>query len=188
MPEFTIHTADTAPAKSAALLEQAEQAYGFVPNMLAMFAESPALLKAYMELGKLFAGTSFSPAEQQVILLTISRYNECHYCMAAHTVVAEMQKVLDETINAIRDDVPIADAKLEALRRFTTKVVETRGWISEEDARAFLDAGYSPQHMLEVILGVAMKTISNYTNHILNTPVDDAFAAKTWKPIAKKIA
>jgi len=88
--------------------------------------------------------------------------------------------------DAIRNDLPIADSKLEALRVFTTKVVDQRGWVSEEDIQAFVQAGYNKQQIIEVILGVSVKTLSNYVNHISQTPVDDAFAKRAWQPVSNE--
>ena len=183
MTQFTVHTKQTAPINSVPVLESAEKAFGFIPNLIAVLAESPAAAKGYLTLADIFDETSLTAAERQVIILTASRYNECHYCMAAHTVVAEMQNVSQQAIDAIRNDQPIENVKLEALRRFTTRVVDQRGWVSEEDIQAFLQAGYNKQQIIEVILGVSLKTISNYVNHISQTPVDEAFAAKTWQPV-----
>ena len=83
-------------------------------------------------------------------------------------------------IAAVRDERPIPDARLEALRRFAETVVDKRGWATEDDVQAFLAAGFGRQQVLEVILGVAFKTISNYANHLVDTPLDDAFAGQAW--------
>jgi len=180
MSHFKVHSPTTAPGRSAELLQQAESAFGFVPNLLGTFAEAPATLEAYMTLGKLFDQTSFSATERQVVLLAVSAWNECHYCVAAHSTIAGMQKVPRDVVDAIRDNRPIPDPRLEALRRFTTAVVERRGWAGDEAVAEFTAAGYTQQQVLEVILGVAMKTVSNYTNHITETPLDAAFAGEAW--------
>lgn len=181
---YTVHTTETAPEAAKETVRQAEQAYGFLPNLLGVMAEAPQLVKAYTTLNGLFEQTSFSPAERQTVLLAVSARNGCDYCVAAHSVIAGMQKVPDDVVQAIRDGQPIADAKLEALRRFTEAVVEKRGWPSDADVRAFHAAGYGEQQVLEVILGVGLKTLSNYTNHVAETPLDDAFASAAWNKAA----
>ena len=180
MTMYPIHTLETAPPSSARQLEQAQKKLGFIPNLYAVLADAPAALESYLSLGAIFDKTSLTPTERQVVLLSVSRTNHCQYCMAAHTVVAQMQSVPAAVIEALRSDHPIADAKLEALRTFTTAVVRKRGELDAEDLDAFLDAGYSRAQILEVIAGVAMKTLSNYTNHIAETPLDNAFAAAAW--------
>ncbi len=187
MSNFTTHTKETAPIKSAELLGNAEKAFGFIPNLLGVFAESPAALKAYLSIGQIFDESSFSPTERQLVILTASRFNECRYCVAAHSVVARMQKVPADVIETIRNDQPIADSKLQALRTFTTAVLEQRGWVTEDDTAAFLAAGYSKAQILEVILGISFKILSNYADHIADTPLDDAFAAKAWAPVSKRL-
>jgi uncharacterized peroxidase-related enzyme len=185
MSNFEVHTKDTASSESAELLSNAERAFGFVPNLLGVMAESPAILKAYLTIGQIFDESSFSPTERQVVILAASRFNECRYCIAAHSVIAGLQKVPAEVIEAIRNDQSIADSKLEALRSFTTITVEKRGWVSDADIAVFLSAGYSKAQLLEVILGIGFKTLSNYVNHIADTPLDNAFAAQAWAPEAR---
>ncbi len=182
MTKFIVHTKTTAPEQAVPVLEAAEQAYGFIPNLLGVMANSPATVDGYRTLMGIFEKSSFTPTEQQIVLLAVSRYNECVYCVAAHTVIADMQKVPQDVTDAIRNDRPIADKRLEALRHFTTKVVDQRGWISQEDQQAFIDAGFTRQQVLEVILGVSIKTLSNYVNHAVEIPLDDAFSARAWKP------
>lgn len=182
MSIFDIHTQQTAPKPSAELLANAKKSYGFVPNLLGVFAESPATLKAYLAIGQIFDESSFSPTERQLVILAASRVNECRYCIAAHSVVAGMQNVPANVIEAIRNDQPIADSRLEALRTFTTALVEKRGWVTDGDTAVFLEAGYTKAQVLEVVLGISFKTLSNYTNHIADTPLDDAFAPKAWTP------
>lgn len=188
MTNFQLHTQETAPPASAELLVDIEKAYGFIPNLLATFAESPATLKAYLSLGKIFDESSFSPTERQVVALTASRIGECHYCVAAHSTVADMQNISAKVVEAIRDDRPIADGKLESLRLLTTSVVENRGWVSEDETARFIAAGFTKAQVFEVVLGVGLKTLSNYVNHIADTPLDDAFAAKAWSPAQIRLA
>jgi len=180
MTTFTTHTIESAPEASKPLLESAKNAYSFVPNLLATMGEAPALLEGYMALASIFEKTNLSETERQVIQLTNNRLNGCMYCMAAHTSISQMAGVKPDVIEALRNDMPIADAKLEALRTFTTVINQSRGWPSEAEINVFLEAGYTQQNILEVILGASLKVMSNYTNHIAETALDDAFAANAW--------
>ena len=92
-----------------------------------------------------------------------------------------MQGVSADAVDAIRDG-NIDEPRMEALRDFTNKVVDKRGWVKEGEIEAFLGAGFTLAQVLEVILGVAFKTISNYANHVAETPLDDAFTARAWTP------
>ncbi len=188
MTNFTVHTLETAPEHSIASLQRAEKDWGFVPNLIGVLAESPAAAEAYLALSQIFDKSSLSPTERQVAILAISRYNECDYCMAAHSVIASMQAVPADVIQAIRDDQPIADTKLETLRTFATTVVDKRGWVSDEDVLAFLSAGYTQAQILEVIVAASLKTLSNYANHLVETPLDDAFSSRAWQPLKKPAA
>lgn len=179
-----VQSVESAPDASRDLLKSAGSKFGFVPNLLGMFANAPALLEGYLTLAAIFDKASLSPVERQIVLLAASFENGCEYCMAAHTAIAGMQKVDQAVIGALRDGQPIADAKLEALRSFTAEAVRTRGWPSAETVARFTGAGYTPAQALEVILGIGVKTLSNYANHLAATPLDAAFAPVKWsKPV-----
>jgi uncharacterized peroxidase-related enzyme len=180
MSIFSLHAVETAPAQSKPLLEGAKAKIGFVPNLLGVLAEAPAALEAYLSMNDVFARTSLSREEQQVVLLTVAVVNECEYCVAAHSTIAAAQGVADADIHSIREDTVLADTRFEALRRFTTLAVENRGWVAEADVQAFIDAGFTRQNVLEVITGISLKILSNYVNHLVDTPVDDAFAPQIW--------
>ena len=184
MSQFPVQTVESAPEASKATLEATQKAYGFLPNLFGVMANSPALVEAYASLSKIFGKSSFSPTEQQIVLLATSELNGCTYCMAAHSVVAQMSKVPADVIEALRAGQPLADSKLEALRQLTVAIVETRGWPSEDVVKAFHDAGYSEAQYLEVVLGIGLKTLSNYTNHAASTPLDANFKAAEWSKAA----
>ncbi len=185
MTDFTIHTLETAPAASRPLLAAAHKNLGFVPNLFGAFAASPTALGAYLDVGKHFDASDFTPTERQVVLMTANFENDCEYCMAAHSTIADMQQVDSNVVEALRSGATLADAKLQALRDFTRVMLVSRGRPTPDQLAAFTAAGYTERHVLEVIVGLAMKTLSNYTNHVVDTPVDDAFATRAWsKPEA----
>tara|TARA_R110002110_G_scaffold5222_1_gene27121 strand:+ start:1049 stop:1615 length:567 start_codon:yes stop_codon:yes gene_type:complete len=180
MTKFTQHTIETAPDSAKPFLQAAKDAYSFVPNLLGNMATAPALLEGYMTLAGIFEKTALSETERQIILMTNNRLNGCTYCMAAHTTISQMSKVPADVIEALRNGTPIADPKLEALRTFAAIVNEKRGWVEQDKIDAFIAAGYSEQSVLEVILGTSLKIMSNYTNHVTQTRLDEAFAPNAW--------
>jgi len=184
MSHFTYHDKHTAPADAVPLMEAAESTFGFVPNLVAVMAESPALTEGYLKLTEIFDKSGLSPVERQVVLLAVSRYHACHYCMAAYTVLARMTGVEEPVIQALRDNRPVPDARLEALRAFTVDMLEQRGWVSDEAVQRFVDAGFTRGNVGDVLVGIALKTMSNYINHMAGTEVDQAFAAGRWSPQA----
>ena len=151
-----------------------------MPNLIRVLAEAPAAAEAYMAVMDIFEGSSLSDAEKQTILLSVSFANGCDYCMAAHTTVASMKSVPSGIIEALRVGAALPDTKLDALAVLTRSVVETRGWPSEAAKEAFFAAGYGAREYLEVIVGVTVKTLSNYVNHAADTPLDTAFEAHKW--------
>ena len=175
-------TAQDAQDAAKTILEQSEAEMGMVPNMYARMANSPGLLQTYTEGYNRFREESgFSAAEQEVVLLTISRHNGCTYCMAAHSMIADnMSGVPEADLQALRDGKPLVDGQLRALADFCQHLLETQGHPQSQAVEQFLAAGYTERQILEIVLAMAVKLLSNYSNHLFQTPVDDAFAAYTW--------
>jgi len=175
-------TIEEAGPEAKAVLEKAKAQVGFIPNMYAFMANQPALLDTYLHgYGQFRQQSGFTPAEQEVVFLSISRFNGCHYCVAAHSMLADAKSGVPAAVtDAIRAGQPVPDAKLAALCRFTEVMVETRGLPSREQVEAFLAAGYSERHVLDVILAIAVKTLSNYSNHLFHTPLDAMFESRAW--------
>lgn len=182
MSNFPVHTRESAPEASIKTLDTVSGMFGFLPNLLGVMATSPALAEAYTALSGIFEKSGLNPTERQIVLLTVSRFHECHYCMAAHSVAAEMQHVPADVVEAIRADQSIADPKLEALRLYVNRLLEKRGWIDEAEMGELLTAGYTPSHALDVLVGVGQKTLSNFTNHFAHTPLDCVFEQRAWVP------
>ena len=187
MTTFPVHSGETAPEGSKPILAAAQKKFGFVPNLFRVMAEAPAAGEAYMAVMDIFERSSLSHAEKQTILLSVSFVNECDYCMAAHSTIAQMKGVAPEIVEALRGGTTLSDAKLDALAALTRSIVETRGWPSDEAKAAFFGAGYGTAEYLEVILGIAVKTISNYVNHAADTPLDPAFEAAKWPRLEESV-
>jgi len=178
---FPSHDLDTAPEASKPLLEQSQKAFGRLPGLHKVLAESPQAYEGYQVLHKLFTETDFDAEELTVVWQAINVENECHYCVPAHTGIAKMMKVSDEISDALRNETALPTPKLEALRTFTVQMFRQRGNVSDDQMNAFFDAGYGHRAVLDVILGMAQKTISNYVNHVAQTPVDDVFKPLAWE-------
>ncbi len=179
-------TVDTADARAREVLETARKATGGIPNMYAGMANLPALLDTYLHGYQLFRKEStLTAAEQELVFLVISRVNECTYCVAAHSWIADkVSKTPGQAIQAVRDDEVIEDPKLRALAAFTRTMVISSGNPTQAELEAFVSAGYTEKNVLEIILALAVKTISNYSNHLLHTEVDAKFESAAWAPKA----
>ena len=174
---------DNATESQKELLSITKKEFRMIPNMYKAMANNPILLKTYMDAYKSFRTLSkFSATEQEIIFLTISVENNCSYCMAAHSLIADLvSKVPPNITDAIRNGEEIPDTKLKSLYEFTSIMVNKRGNPSNEDVKSFLESGYNEKHILDIILAISIKTISNYTNHIFHTEVDPAFKIREWK-------
>lgn len=181
--ELRLLSVETAKGKVAALMERAMRWLGFVPNMYAAMANEPALYEAYASGYAAFrAECGFTPVEQEVIFLVISRENACDYCMAAHSFIADtVSKVPVEVTDAIREGRAITDTKLQGLAVFTAAMVRERGKVSPAERAAFKSAGYSDKQILGIILAISMKTLSNYTHFQFGLPLDAQFSARAWR-------
>jgi uncharacterized peroxidase-related enzyme len=189
MSTFQIHTEESAPVEARPILAGARAATGFVPNLHGVLAEAPAVLESYLHLWKTFQKmSSFSPVEQQVILLAVSVENACEYCVAGHTGLARQAGLDDASVAALREGRPLAEARLEALRRLAGSLTRHRGRVEDAEIDLFLAAGFTPRQVLEVILGIAVKTIGNSVNHVAHTPVDAVFQAHRWSPPSRTAA
>ncbi|MEO1128817.1 MAG: carboxymuconolactone decarboxylase family protein [Planctomycetota bacterium] len=178
--EFTYHTKQSAPAAAQAWLPD-----GFIPNLHAIMAESPSLLEGYKRLWDLLGASSLSPLEQQVVMMTANFENDCHYCVPWHTFIMKQSRMPDDVIEALRSGTPLPDPKLDALRTFTRLLIENRGHAGDAALEALLAAGYTRQHALDIILGLAVKLMSNYTNAVTHTRLDDPPKTYAWtKPAA----
>lgn len=176
-------TLDNANDTARPLLESAQSALGFVPQMYRHMAKAPGVLSTYMHGYEQFRENSdLEPAEQEVIFLTISRENGCGYCMGAHSMLADkVSGVPEDTLAALREGIEIPDERLAALSRFTQVMFRTRGMPDRDDVQAFLDAGFEENHIMQIILALAVKTLSNYSNHINQPDLDEAFAGHKWE-------
>ena len=180
MSKLTIHTIESAPEGSKESLQGSVKSFGMLPNLHGVLAESPNVLEAYKHLHGLFTSSSFNNDEQTVIWQTINVYNKCHYCVPSHTAIAHMSNVDASITDALRNNSVVPNSKLEALRQATLSLLQNQGNMPQADQDAFFAAGFNQQNLLDIILGMAQKTISNYTNHLAKTPVDEPFQKFAW--------
>lgn len=164
------------------IFDKTQKAFGFVPNMYKTMGSNPALLDAYIYSYNSFrANAGFNATEQEVVFLTAAYENNCEYCVAAHSTLADMAKVPTEVTDAIRNGTEIADPKLKQLSKLTRSLSLNRGIVPQDEVDAFLAVGYTEQHVLGILAGIAVKLISNYSNHITNPELEAPFTSRVWK-------
>jgi uncharacterized peroxidase-related enzyme len=173
----------TVSQKTNEIFEATKKSLGFIPNMYVKMGANTALLDAYTYAYNSFrANSGFTPVEQEVVFLSVAYENNCEYCVAAHSFVGDMMtKVPAEVTNAIREGKQVPDVKLAALSKLTRSLTANRGNVSQREIDAFLAAGYSEPHVLGIVAGIAVKTMSNYSNHNTDPELDAAFAGRVWK-------
>lgn len=185
---FQVHTTDTAPDGAKQTLGAIEERYGFIPNLAGVFAESPGAFKGLLSAIQAFddEALTLTTIERQVVQIAVAAENRCDYCAAAHSMLAHKLGVPRDQIDRLQQQESLDDERLEALRSFATAVVQQRGWINKNDLDQFLAAGFSKGQVLEVLLGVSLKTLTNYANHIARPEVNSQFAdfLPDWKDAA----
>ncbi|CAN7636955.1 carboxymuconolactone decarboxylase family protein [Acidovorax delafieldii] len=142
-------------------------------------ANAPAVLSTYLHGYSLFRSESgLKLAEQEVVFLAISQVNDCKYCTAAHSMIADkVSGVPAAVLMAIREHQPIPAPKLAVLYSTVTEMAQTHGRPNPKTVTSFLAAGYCERDLLYIVLAIAVKTLSNFSNHAFATDLDERFAA-----------
>lgn len=186
MAQFSFHDSRSAPAAAGPILDGVIRELGFLPALYAGLAESPTALRVYLDTAKSFAASSLSAVEQQVVLLAVSVANGCEFCVAAHSFIARnLVKVPSPVVDELRAGTSLPNPRLQSLAHFTRRFVAERGGVPDSAVDEFLAAGFTRAQVLDVVVGVSLKTLSNYANHMMKTPTNPEFASEAWRrPVA----
>ncbi|QES88445.1 carboxymuconolactone decarboxylase family protein [Rhizosphaericola mali] len=170
MKTINVPARDQVTEQNQHLFDNLKKMVGFVPNLYATFANSDNALANYLTLqsGK----TSLSGKEKEIVNLVVSQYNQCVYCLSAHTQIAKMQGFTDEQIIEIRKADITFDTKFNALSQLVKSSVENKGHATPEIVDAFFEAGYNEGNLVDVVVLIGDKIITNYLYAITNIPVD----------------
>ena len=163
---------EAAPAAARPLLDAVNKQLGLVPNLFRLIATSPAALEGYLGLNGALAKGALDAKTRERIALAVAQINGCDYCLSAHAYLGKnLAKLDDAEINANRKGMS-NDAKADAAVRFAVRIVSTRGQIETGDLTAVRAAGYSEAQIIEIVLHVALNTLTNYVNNVAETDVD----------------
>jgi AhpD family alkylhydroperoxidase len=180
MVNYPVQTIDSVPAASKPAIEQLEQAFGFVPNLVGALSNSPVLLNSLVGLFQRVHGGNFSEPEIQILLLTNAVTNSCHWAVAFHTALALQQGIDRADVQAIRERRLPANPRYAALSRLARTLIEQRGHLKNEDLAAFIEAGFKSELALEAIAVSAASTITNYGGTVTNPPLEAVFQEHVW--------
>ncbi|WP_438710073.1 carboxymuconolactone decarboxylase family protein [Aquimarina muelleri] len=170
MSTFNVPTREEVNTNNQAIFDNLNKALGFVPNLYATYAHSETALENYLNLAN--AKTSLSSKEKEVVNLAVSEVNQCIYCLSAHTAIGKMNGFTDEQILELRAGNASFDSKFNALAKLAKNITENRGKASQDVIENFFSAGYSKGNLIDAIVLVGDKTISNYVHSTTQIPVD----------------
>lgn len=181
MARLPIQSIDTADESVRPALEGAQQAAGYVSNLLGVLANAPAALEAYQTLSKINAKSALTLQEREVVQLVAGTRHGCTFCVAGHTALARNKaRLAPEIIAALRSQTELPQPRLQALAVFTEAVIASRGRVEDEELQAFLQQGFTAGNALEVILGVGLATICNFSNNLAHTPLNPEMRDDEW--------
>lgn len=166
-----------ATGKAAKLLSGVQAKLGMTPNLMRTMANSPAVLEAYLQFSGTLAHGDLSAQTREQIALAVGQANSCDYCLSAHSAIGKSVGLTPEQIRDARIGTA-ADSKSAALLKFTTQIVEKRGFVSDTDIAAVRDAGVNDTEITEVVANTALNLFTNYFNHVAETEVDFPAAEK----------
>ncbi|MEH0154182.1 carboxymuconolactone decarboxylase family protein [Limibacter armeniacum] len=168
--KFDVPTKAQVSEQNQAIFDQLEKGVGFVPNLYATFAYSDTALGNYLTFQN--AKTSLRTKEKEVVNLVVSQVNECRYCQSAHTAIGKLNGFTDEQIIELRKGSASFDSKLDALVKLAKEIAEKRGNVNPETLDRFFEAGYNKGNLIDVIVAVGDKVISNYLHNLTQIPID----------------
>ena len=172
MSRITPPAADQTPAASRPLLDAVNKQLGIVPNLMKVLAKSPSALGGYLNLNAALAKGALGPKTGERIALAIAEINGCGYCLAAHTYLGRNVAKLDDAEIAANRNGASNDAKADAAVRFAARIAHARGHVADGDVQAVKDAGFSSAEIMEIIVHVALNTLTNYVNEVAQTEID----------------
>lgn len=170
MNHINVPTRAEVSATNQAIFDQLKAGLGMVPNLYATFAHSDTALSTYMAFQN--AKSSVSGKAREVVNLVVSQVNECQYCLAAHTMLGKLNGFTDEQVLEIRHGQASFDAKFDALARLTRRIVKSRGHVDQTLVEAFFAAGWTKENLVDAIVVIGDKTVSNYLHSTTKIPVD----------------
>jgi AhpD family alkylhydroperoxidase len=174
---FADHTIESAPPGARRSMTATQQHLGYLPAAVARMAASPHLLDGFIKLNAIFESSTLDPLAREALVMTIATRNGCHVCVATHTARLTALGADSDIISGLRRAEPLADERLEAIRMFTLRVLDTAGDVGQQALRAFLATGYTSQNALEVVLGIGTYTMSTLANRLTGAPLDDQLSA-----------
>ena len=163
---------EASPSAAQPLLHAVEKQLGVVPNLFRVVGNSPAALEGYLGLNGALGKGELEAATRERIALAVAEVNGCDYCLSAHTLLGKNLAKLSEAENAANRDGISTDSKADAAVRFAVKLVKARGHVSDADVQAVKKAGYNDAQVIEIVLHVALNTLTNYVNEVAKTEID----------------
>ena len=177
MTMFTRHTIETAPAASRRSMTAVTAKQGYLPAAVGLLAESPEALDGFLRLSATFDACTLDPLAREVVIMTVAVRNGCHVCVAMHSARLAALGADPDLAAALRSGAPLGEGRLDAVRTFTRKVLDTAGEAGDEAVAEFLGQGFTRRNALEIVVGIGALTLSTLANRLTGAPVDEQLRA-----------
>jgi uncharacterized peroxidase-related enzyme len=181
MSRLPLRTVDDAPDAAKKGLELAQNANGFLPNLVRLLANAPVALETYQTVSGINARGGLRLAEREAVQITAAATHGCGFCVAGHTIVAYKRAGLtDDVVNALRNNGHVPDGRLNAVAEFTRAVIRSRGGVDDDELQTFRAAGFTDANALEVVLGVSLATLCNFANNLGQAELNPEYLPYAW--------
>jgi alkylhydroperoxidase family enzyme len=182
--QMNIHTLESAPATSVALMERLAGEIGFVPNLAAVVAESPALLAAFVELRQAANAGALNAVHREVAGLAVGVAADNEYGAAFHSTVLDRMGVSAEDVDAMRSGRLPSDAVSGVVYELAREIVVTRGKVSDALIGQALAAGLSSADILEIVAECTFAGLVGVVDNLAGrVPLDEFLRPRAWRAL-----
>ncbi len=176
MQKFQVPTREEVSESNQAIFDNLKQNLGFVPNLYAYYAKNETALVDYLALqGR---KSTLSAKEREIVNLVVSQFNGCRYCQSAHTALGKMNGFTEEQILEVRGGRASFDEKLDSLAKFTLAAAANKGQVAEDVKNELFNAGYTESNMIDIVMVIGDKIISNYIHNLTGFEIDFPLAVE----------
>jgi 4-carboxymuconolactone decarboxylase len=178
---FPVPTIDELPDDLRELVLKVQEKTGFIPNVFLTLAHRPEECRAFFAMhdALMLREGKLTKAEKEMIVVTVSGGNDCHYCVIAHgailRIVAKNSLLADQlAVNYRKADIT---RRQKAMLDFAVKVSKDSGIISDEDFEVLRGHGFDQEDIWDIGGISAFFCLSNRMANLTSMRPNEEFYA-----------